>query len=131
MLRQLGMVGSQASRVRAAISNIVTNYARKIDIETLSSDVGMSPSSFHKYFKDVTAMSPIQFQKNLRLMEARRMLMSESGDAASIAFKVGYESPSQFSREYARFFGAPPKADRERMKKNFETSLKRKVKRAV
>lgn len=120
VLRQFGMVGTQAAKVRAAISDIVTNYAGKIDINHLASKVGMSPSSFHQHFKDVTAMSPLQYQKNVRLLEARRLLVSGPDDAATVAFKVGYESPSQFSREYARFYGAPPKADRERLKKDFE-----------
>jgi AraC-like DNA-binding protein len=71
----------------------------------------MSPSSFHQHFKAVTAMSPVQYQKRLRLTEARQILLLEKGDAASAAYRVGYQSVSQFSREYARMFGAPPRRD--------------------
>ncbi len=73
----------------------------------------MSPSSLHHYFRQLTAMSPLQYQKWLRLNEARRLMLTEDRDAASAAFEVGYESPSQFSREYRRLFGAPPKRDME------------------
>ncbi|HTF84204.1 MAG TPA: AraC family transcriptional regulator, partial [Cellvibrio sp.] len=71
----------------------------------------MSPSSFHAHFKEVTAMSPLQYQKRLRLLEARRMMLAEAVDASNAAYRVGYESPSQFSREYSRMFGAPPVRD--------------------
>jgi AraC-like DNA-binding protein len=71
----------------------------------------MSVSSLHRHFKEVTTMSPIQFQKQLRLQAARSLLLSESADAAEVAFRVGYDSPSQFSREYSRMFGLPPKKD--------------------
>ena len=71
----------------------------------------MSPSAFHLHFKGVTAMSPLQYQKRLRLQEARRLMLGEGLDAAEAAFRVGYESPSQFSREYRRMFGAPPRQD--------------------
>ena len=71
----------------------------------------MSPSSFHQHFKAVTAMSPVQYQKRLRLTEARQILLAEKSDAASAAYRVGYQSVSQFSREYARMFGAPPRRD--------------------
>jgi transcriptional regulator GlxA family with amidase domain len=76
----------------------------------------MSPSVFHKHFKDVTAMSPIQYQKKLRLHEARRRLLADPGDTARVAFSVGYESANQFSREYARQFGAPPARDAGRLR---------------
>ncbi len=78
----------------------------------------MSVASLHRNFKEVTAMSPIQFQKQLRLQEARRMLLADSTDITDIAFRVGYESQSQFSREYARMFGLPPRDDIKRVKKN-------------
>ena len=71
----------------------------------------MSPSAFHLHFKGVTALSPLQYQKRLRLQEARRLMLGEGLDAAGAAFRVGYESPSQFSREYRRMFGAPPRQD--------------------
>jgi len=76
----------------------------------------MGISSLHRHFKEVTAMSPIQFQKQIRLQEARHLLLSESTDAADVAFQVGYESPSQFSREYSRMFGFPPRADIKRLR---------------
>lgn len=78
----------------------------------------MSVPSLHRHFKAVTAMSPIQFQKQLRLQEARRLLLTMSVDAADAAFRVGYESPSQFSREYSRMFGFPPKEDIKRLREN-------------
>jgi AraC-like DNA-binding protein len=77
----------------------------------------MSPSSLHQYFRRLTAMSPLQYQKWLRLNEARRLMLNEDLDAASTAFEVGYESPSQFSREYTRLFGAPPKRDIEELRR--------------
>lgn len=80
-------------------------------IEDLDSRIGMSMSSFHAHFKAVTAMSPLQYQKRLRLMEARQIMLVEMRDAASTAYCVGYETPSQFSREYARVFGNPPGRD--------------------
>lgn len=82
----------------------------------------MSTSSFHHHFKRVTTMSPLQFQKSLRLQEARRLLMVESMEASNVAFQVGYESPSQFSREYARLFGLPPIRDVKRIREAFESA---------
>jgi AraC-like DNA-binding protein len=76
----------------------------------------MSTSSFHQHFKQVTSMSPLQYQKQLRLLEARRLMLAEDFDATSTAYQVGYESPSQFSREYSRLFGAPPIRDIERLR---------------
>jgi AraC-like DNA-binding protein len=76
----------------------------------------MSPSAFHLHFREVTNMSPLQYQKQIRLQEARRLLSVETNDAASVAFKVGYESPSQFSREYRRIFGRPPMRDIESLR---------------
>jgi AraC-like DNA-binding protein len=80
----------------------------------------MSPSAFHLNFRQVTNMSPLQYQKHVRLQEARRLLSIETTDAASVAYQVGYESPSQFSREYKRLFGAPPIQDLERMRLSME-----------
>jgi AraC-like DNA-binding protein len=76
----------------------------------------MSPASFHRHFKQVTSMSPLQYQKQLKLLEARRLMLAENFDAANAAYQVGYESPSQFSREYSRMFGAPPLRDIERLR---------------
>lgn len=94
-----------------------------IKIEELAETANMSVSTFHRHFKEVTAMSPIQFQKQLRLQEARRRLLSESADAADVAFRVGYESPSQFSREYSRMFGLPPIEDIKRLRTKFNQEI--------
>lgn len=99
-----------------AIEQIINNCDKPLRIEELAETASMSISSFHRHFKEVTAMIPIQFQKQLRLQEARRLLLSESADAAEVAFRVGYESASQFSREYSRMFGAPPRADIKQLK---------------
>jgi AraC-like DNA-binding protein len=110
-LRQLASVGSQSHVVARGIEWLKTNYRAPLRIEELAERVHMSASSFHHHFRQLTAMSPLQYQKWLRLNEARRLMMNEGFDAARAAFEVGYESASQFSREYARLFGAPPKRD--------------------
>ena len=110
-LRQIASVGSQSHLVARAIEWLKANYASPLRIEDLAERVHMSASSLHHHFRQLTAMSPLQYQKWLRLNEARRLMLNEGFDAASAAFEVGYESPSQFSREYARLFGAPPKRD--------------------
>jgi AraC-like DNA-binding protein len=115
-LRQIAMVGSSAYQVREVIEHIMNNYEKSFRIEELAEIANLSVSSLHRHFKVVTAMSPIQFQKQLRLQEARRLLLSESTDAADVAFRVGYESPSQFSREYSRMFGFPPRQDIKRLR---------------
>ncbi|MEK3862098.1 AraC family transcriptional regulator [Paenibacillus sp. FSL H7-0716] len=117
-LAQIAMEGSSTYRIREAIEQIIENCDKPLRIEELAETASMSISSFHRHFKEVTAMSPIQFQKHLRLQEARRLLLSESADAADVAFRVGYESASQFSREYSRMFGSPPRADIKRLKEN-------------
>ena len=111
LLRQIASVGSQGHRVAKAIDWLKVNYTATLRIDDLASHVQMSPSSLHHHFRQLTAMSPLQYQKWLRLNEARRLMLNENVDAASAAFEVGYESPSQFSREYTRLFGAPPKRD--------------------
>ncbi|ACT07431.1 transcriptional regulator, AraC family [Dickeya chrysanthemi Ech1591] len=116
-LWQIASVGSQGQRVARAIDWLKVNYAATLRIDDLAAHVQMSTSSLHHYFRQLTAMSPLQYQKWLRLNEARRLMLNENFDAASAAFDVGYESPSQFSREYARFFGAPPKRDIERLRR--------------
>jgi AraC-like DNA-binding protein len=110
-LRQLASVGSQSHLVARAIEWLKMNYASPLRVEDLAERVHMSASSLHHHFRQLTAMSPLQYQKWLRLNEARRLMLNDGHDAASAAFEVGYESPSQFSREYARLFGAPPKRD--------------------
>jgi len=116
-LQQIASVGSQGHRVAKAIDWLKVNYTETLRIDDLASHVRMSPSSLHHHFRQLTAMSPLQYQKWLRLNEARRLMLNEDSDAASAAFEVGYESPSQFSREYTRLFGAPPKRDIEGLRR--------------
>lgn len=108
VIRQYLMDGSATQRVVEAITNIKTHYNEPLNVKELARSVSMSESSLYHNFKKITAMSPLQFQKNLRLQEARQMLSTRDIEAAQVAFEVGYESPSQFSREYARMFGLPP-----------------------
>ncbi|MEN6333893.1 MAG: AraC family transcriptional regulator [Phycisphaerales bacterium] len=110
-LRQMASAGSQGHQIARAIHWLKGNFARPLRIDELAGQVHMSTSTFHHHFRAVTAMSPLQYQKWLRLNEARRLMLSENRDAATAAFQVGYESPSQFSREYGRLFGAPPLRD--------------------
>ncbi|WP_420136611.1 AraC family transcriptional regulator N-terminal domain-containing protein [Sphingomonas sp.] len=111
MLRQIGREDSRLSRIRQVIDWIRNHFDQALPIGTLADMAGMSIPSFHRNFKAATAMSPLQYQKTLRLQAARRILTT-SADAAKAAYAVGYESASQFSREYARLFGAPPSRDR-------------------
>jgi AraC-like DNA-binding protein len=111
MLRQIALPDSRMARIRRAIEWIRANYHRALRIDALAGTAAMSPSAFHRHFKAVTNMSPLQFQKHMRLQEARRRLLTDGGEVASIGFAVGYDSPSQFSREYHRLFGAPPGRD--------------------
>ncbi len=115
-LKQLVMTGSHSNRIAEVIKRIKQHYDKPLRIEELSKLANMSPSSLYRHFKEVTAMSPMQYQKQLRLQESRRLLLSESADAADVGFQVGYESPSQFSREYARLFGLPPISDIKRLR---------------
>jgi len=110
-LRHMAASGSQAQQVAKAVSWIRKNYMRPLRIERLAETAGMSPSSLHHHFKSITTMSPLQYQKQLRLHEARRLMLAERLDAGTAAHRVGYESPSQFSREYNRLYGAPPVRD--------------------
>jgi AraC-like DNA-binding protein len=110
-LRQIAAAGAPAHRIALAIRWLKGHFAEALRVEALARRVGMSPSAFHLHFKGVTALSPLQYQKRLRLQEARRLMLGEGLDAAEAAFRVGYESPSQFSREYRRAFGAPPHQD--------------------
>ena len=110
-LRQMASAGSQSQQIARAIDWLKGNFTRPLRIDELAAQVNMSTSTFHHHFRAVTAMSPLQYQKWLRLNEARRLLLTENQDATTAAFQVGYESPSQFSREYSRLFGAPPLRD--------------------
>ncbi|CAH0324252.1 AraC family transcriptional regulator [Priestia megaterium] len=118
-LEQMALEGSNTSRIREVIDHIINNYEESFRIEELAEIANMSVSSLHRHFKEVTAMSPIQFQKQLRLQEARRLLLAESTDVADVAFRVGYESQSQFSREYSRMFGFSPRVDINRMREHY------------
>lgn len=110
-LRHIATAESRTQRIRRAIDWLKANYEKPLRIENLARTAHMSVSSLHHHFKMITAMSPLQYQKTLRLQEARRLMLSERLDAASAGHQVGYESPSQFSREYRRLFGAPPLRD--------------------
>lgn len=110
-LRELCVVDSQVNRVARAIELLRKRFTESLRIEDLAAAAHMSESSLHHRFKAVTAMSPMQFQKQLRLHEARRLMLTEGLEAAAAAHRVGYESPSQFSREYRRLFGAPPRRE--------------------
>lgn len=116
MLRQIARSDSRLSQIRRATDWIRRNYAAPLRIDHLASLAGMSSSSFHRHFKAVTAMSPLQYHKQIRLQEARRRLLAEQCEAARVGFAVGYESASQFSREYARLFGLPPARDAARLR---------------
>ena len=111
VLRQIAREESRLSQVRRAIDWIRSHYTEPFRVEPLAATTGMSVAAFYRHFKAVTAMTPIQYQKRLRLLKARRLLIFEPRDAAAIAFSVGYESASQFSREYTRSFGVAPKRD--------------------
>lgn len=110
-IAQQARVGSRLQRVSQAIQRLRQDFTKPVKVEDMAAWAGMSVSAFHAHFKNVTAMSPLQYQKRLRLMEARRIMLTEMADAASTAYRVGYESATQFSREYARLFGSPPKRD--------------------
>ncbi|MBT1077007.1 AraC family transcriptional regulator [Geobacter grbiciae] len=110
-LRQIATAGSKSQQISKAIGWLKNNYAEAISMEELAAQANMSTSTFHHHFRSLTALSPLQFQKQLRLQEARRLMLAERMDAANAAFQVGYESPSQFNREYNRMFGAPPLRD--------------------
>lgn len=114
-LRQIAHADSRLSQVRRAIAWIREHYDQALRVESLADIAGMSAASFHRHFKAATAMSPLQYQKSLRLQQARLLLIADE-DASRAAYAVGYESASQFSREYARLFGAPPARDAQRLR---------------
>ncbi|HEX8471800.1 MAG TPA: AraC family transcriptional regulator [Brevundimonas sp.] len=116
MVRQIGAEDGRLGRVRRVIRSLRQDYAKPIRIEDLAELAGMSETSLHRHFKAVTSMSPLQFQKQVRLQEARNRLLGQGGDVAGVGFAVGYDSPSQFSREYSRQFGRPPGRDLERLR---------------
>lgn len=115
-VRQIGLADSRLSQIGRAIRWIRTHYAEILRIEDLADAAGMSASTFYRNFRAVTSMSPVQYQKQIRLLEARAKLIAKTQDIAAVGFDVGYDSPSQFSREYRRFFGAPPGKDAARLR---------------
>jgi AraC-like DNA-binding protein len=116
MIRQFGLADSRLSQIGHAIRWLRGHYTEMLRVEELAQLAAMSVSSFHRHFRAVTAMSPIQYQKQIRLQEARARLLAGARDVATIGFDVGYDSPSQFSREYSRLFGAPPGRDAVRLR---------------
>jgi transcriptional regulator GlxA family with amidase domain len=110
-LRSIASRGDQSYKTAKAVSWLRENFEKPLQVDHLASIAGMSRSTLHHHFRGLTAMSPLQFQKQLRLQTARQKMLSDEIDAASAAFEVGYESPSQFNREYKRFFGKPPIRD--------------------
>ena len=110
-LRAIATLGAQSHRTARAIGWIRANYAKPLRVEELAEMAGMGVSTLHHHFRALTAMSPLQYQKQLRLQAARGRMLMDGLDAASAAFEVGYESPSQFNREYSRYFGQPPMRD--------------------
>ncbi|HEX2636858.1 MAG TPA: AraC family transcriptional regulator [Gemmatimonadales bacterium] len=115
-LRHLAVLGGHTDRIAEAVERLRRHFDQPLRIDSLAQELGMSVSGFHHHFKAVTAMSPLQFQKQLRLQEARRLLLGENLDAASAGYRVGYDDASQFSREYKRLFGQPPMRDVERLR---------------
>lgn len=112
--------GADTRRISKAIGYLRKNFDQTLRIDDLAHELGMSVSGFHHHFKSVTAMSPLQFQKQIRLQEARRLMLGEDLDAASAGFRVGYEDPAYFSRDYKKHFGAPPQRDIARLRSNLE-----------
>lgn len=119
-LSHLLSVGADTRRISKAIGHLRENFDQPLRMDDLARELGMSVSGFHHHFKSVTAMSPLQFQKQIRLQEARRLMLGEDLDAASAGFRVGYEDPSYFSREYKKLFGAPPQRDIAKLRDNLE-----------
>jgi AraC-like DNA-binding protein len=115
-MRHLATFGGHAHRMVRAVAKLRENFNKPLRIEDIARELGMSASGFHAHFRAVTAMSPLQFQKQLRLQEARRLMLSEDLDAAEAGYRVGYDDASHFSREYKRHFGEPPMRDVERLR---------------
>lgn len=110
-LRLINTKGTRSNQIAEAISILKEKFSEKLDMDELAQSVNMAPSSFYRNFKKVTQVSPLQYQKQLKLYEAQRLMLSGNYDAATASYEVGYESPTQFSREYKKMFGNPPKTD--------------------
>ncbi len=117
-MQQLVAVGSASQQIAKAVTWLKQNFAQAMQVEELAASVHMSPSTFRQHFRGITGTSPLQYQKQLRLQEARQLMLNQKIDAASAGGLVGYESPSQFSREYNRLFGSPPQQDVRRMRQS-------------
>lgn len=117
-LRQLNTIGSQGNQINQAIAWLRSNFKESLYVEELAASLNMATSTFHKYFKEITTLSPLQYQKRLRLSEAQRLMLSDNYDVTRAAFAVGYESATQFNREYKRLFGESPRKDVTKMKRN-------------
>ena len=115
-LRQIAVLGGYTHHIARAVHRLRKDFNQPLRIEDIARELGMSVSGFHHHFKSVTAMSPLQFQKQLRLQEARRLMLGQNLDATTAAYQVGYDDASHFNREYKRHFGAPPMRDVERLK---------------
>lgn len=117
-LSQIVTEGNQSHQISKAVNWLKNNFVKPLNVSDLATSSGMSKSAFYSHFRTITSMTPLQFQKKLRLNEARRLMLTENLDAMVTTFKVGYESPSQFSREYSRLFGAPPSKDIKNLRQN-------------
>jgi AraC-like DNA-binding protein len=115
-IRGLGLAGTHSKRIARAVAMIRADYTQSLRIERLAENVGMSVSSFHEHFRSVTSLTPLQFQKQLRLIEARRLMLAEGTMAKIAAYAVGYESVNQFIREYGRLFGVPPAREMKKLR---------------
>lgn len=127
LLRQIAQPGGALGSIRRAVAWIRDNYTTRLRIEALCAASGMSRASLHRHFSSMTGLSPIQYQKQLRLQEARQMMLSGEHRASDVAFAVGYESASQFSREYLRQFGMPPARDVREIRQTIGTSVSTKA----
>lgn len=107
-IRRLGWPDDHAERIGRAVALLRADFAKPVRVERLAAEANMSPSTFHQHFRAVTSLSPLQFQKHLRLIEARRLMLTDGTNATTVAYAVGYESVSQFTREFCRLFGSPP-----------------------
>lgn len=119
-IQNLGLPGSHSQRVGHAVAILRSDFAQPLPIERLAAAAGMSRSTFHQHFRTITSLSPLQFQKHLRLIEARRLILSKGKSLSQVAFVVGYESASQFSREYTRMYGLPPARDKQAVREGWE-----------
>ena len=129
-LRTLVTLGSQGNSITQAIAWLKKNYTKPLTVEHLARIAHMAPSTFHRYFKEITSISPLQYQKRLRLDEARRLMLTEGIDVTRASLAVGYESPTQFSREYKRLFGVSPKRSITGLKESVKDKTKKTVEEA-